>query len=123
MKNIEVVGYACFLDCMNLQEVKFGTENVAISLYAFARTKSLKNVYIPAGSEVSGAAFEESGVQNIIFGEGTVFGEMSSSMDSLFYGCTDLRNVILPEGVSAIQRFAFNVMILASCIFRKVLRI
>ena len=108
MKNIEVVGYACFLDCMNLQEVKFGTENVAISLYAFARTKSLKNVYIPAGSEVSGAAFEESGVQNIIFGEGTVFGEMSSSMDSLFYGCTDLRNVILPEGVSAIQRFAFN---------------
>ena len=93
---------------MNLQEVKFGTENVAISLYAFARTKSLKNVYIPAGSEVSGAAFEESGVQNIIFGEGTVFGEMSSSMDSLFYGCTDLRNVILPEGVSAIQRFAFN---------------
>ena len=108
MKNIEVVGYACFLDCMNLQEVKFGTENVAISLFAFARTKSLKNVYIPAGSEVSGAAFEESGVQNIIFGEGTVFGEMSSSMDSLFYGCTDLRNVILPEGVSAIQRFAFN---------------
>ena len=108
MKNIEVVGYACFLDCMNLQEVKFGTENVAISLYAFARTKSLKNVYIPAGSEVSGAAFEESGVQNIIFGEGTVFGEMSSSMDSLFDGCTDLRNVILPEGVSAIQRFAFN---------------
>ena len=57
---------------------------------------------------MSGAAFEESGVQNIIFGEGTVFGEMSSSMDSLFYGCTDLRNVILPEGVSAIQRFAFN---------------
>ncbi|HBZ63225.1 MAG TPA: hypothetical protein DEO89_01130, partial [Lachnospiraceae bacterium] len=108
MKNIEVVGEGCFLYCMNLQEVKFDTENVTISSFAFARTKNLKNVYIPAGAEVSIAAFEESGVQNIIFGEETVFGETSSSMDSLFYGCTDLRNVILPEGVSAIQRFAFN---------------
>lgn len=104
MKNIQDVSDSCFSNCTNLQEVKFDTENVTISPFAFSRTKSLKNVYIPAGSMILAAAFEESGVQNVVFGEDTVFEDISSC----FYGCVDLRNVVLPEGVSAIKKFTFN---------------
>ena len=88
----------------------FDDEGVRIQPYAFANTKNLKNVYIPKGSVVENSAFCESGVQNIVFADGARLGVIVSdnSMDNTFLRCINLRNVILPEGVSSIGRFTFN---------------
>lgn len=110
MDNVKEISPNCFENCVNLKEVVFDDEGVRIQPYAFANTKNLKNVYIPKGSVVENSAFCESGVQNIVFADGARLGVIVSdnSMDNTFLRCINLRNVILPEGVSSIGRFTFN---------------
>lgn len=109
MSNVECIREYSFRNCVNLKEIILNDEGVHIYPFAFLNTKNLKNVYIPEKSVIANSAFCESGVQNIVFAKSARFWGTGSesSMDNTFLRCVDLRNIILPEGVSAIERFTF----------------
>lgn len=93
-----------------LRKVIFDAQSslIEIGAYAFSFNPNLLSISLPTSLEKLGkAAFRESGLQEVSFGQGG----LSEIEDEVFYGCT-LTAVSIPDSVSVIGKNAF-----AECIY------
>ncbi len=122
-EGVRAIGEQAFYGCTSLSEVHFSDHLVFVGGMAFYRCRSLREVQLPKGIETVGnLAFAQSGVEKVRMegnarGYGTdIFSrclslstiaigkDVSHIPDKLAYGCTALKQVILPDTLESVGR-------------------
>lgn len=99
---IESIGPGAFRDCASLKEVKFGKGLKEIKSEAFKGCSSLTSVSFPQGIE-SITGFEATGLREVVLPEG-----IKKIGRWAFCSCPNLRSVSLPDSVEEIEDMAFE---------------
>ncbi|MBR3769567.1 MAG: leucine-rich repeat protein [Lachnospiraceae bacterium] len=108
----EEIPARAFASCENLTEVKLPDELTGIGASAFNGCKALTQIIIPAsvtnfgGSVFGGCGFTSAGP--IGSGCDVEYGWTEEIPDDVFYGCTNLSQIIFPEGITRIGSTAFG---------------
>lgn len=92
---IEVIGDNCFFDCTNLTTIVFSDDIKSIGAYAFTGCFNIKDVNIPNLSVWCGIKFENF---------------QSNPLSSAQNLCVDgkpISDVVIPDGVTRINKYAF----------------
>lgn len=102
-ESVEEIGYGSFLGCSSLTNVTFSEKLSKIGEAAFWRCYNLKTIVLPDSLiEVGENAFEESGIEEIIWGTG-----IKSIRDRAF-AQSKLKRVVLPKSVAEIGTEIFG---------------
>lgn len=126
-EELQEIGESAFYGCTSLKNVQFPKEFAAVGKMAFYRCSGLKEIRLPRNTEEVGSlAFAKSGVRKAwIAGSGKKFGTgifnectrlktliledgICHISDKLAYGCTALRQVVLPESVVSAGRHVWH---------------
>ncbi len=106
---LTTLGKYAFRSCESLESVIFGENSMlkTIDQEAFAGCKNLQNITIPASVETIGlSAFYESGLQSVIFEEGT--SSILNIGDNAFEGCENLETLLISTSVRYMGTAAFK---------------
>ncbi len=120
---LEEIGEQAFYGCRSLKDISFPASLTSVEEMAFYRCSALKEIRLPEGLEqVGNLAFAQSGVRTVSVcasGRGYGLGVFSGCVrlkclvlegqvrhiaDKLAYGCTSLKQVILPEHLESAGR-------------------
>lgn len=124
--NVTTIGNYCFDYCGSLSTVIFeGTALTSIGNYSFAFTTSLKAIDLPEGlTTINTAAFNASGIEEIVMpstlsviGDGAFYYALAlrsvtfnEGLENIcreaFYGCSSLKEIIIPDSVTSISRYS-----------------
>lgn len=104
LRHVKAVRKEMFAHCQALEEVIIRDEEASVWEYAFFDTKNLKNIYLPPRSCLYQFAFQRSGLETIVLGEGTTLYEGDTNF---FAGAYDLKTVILPDGITKLPKESF----------------
>lgn len=104
---ISIENYA-FSNCGKLKAISLGENVTSIGSYAFTNCTSLTELSLPASlTSIGSRAFINcSGLKEVTLPAN--FGDISVANDGIFYGCTELSNVIFAEGITKIPNSAFR---------------
>ena len=108
---ITEIGVEAYHGCSAIRSITFGKDVKKISDKAFLGCNSLPDVFIPnTVTEIDGAAFREcTSLRFVSFEEGDLPLQIhSSGMNAIFYKCTALESVVLPDRLTSIDTYAFN---------------
>ena len=113
-ENVKNIGEGAFASCTSLKEVYLPKKLESLGDKAFRKCTALETVFIPAslmnfdelGHTMGQFTFEESGIKNIIYEEGTE-GIYSNIDVSTFYNCLSLTKVTIPASVEKMERKVF----------------
>ncbi|MBQ8474267.1 MAG: leucine-rich repeat protein, partial [Clostridia bacterium] len=123
--SITVISAELFSNCSNLSEISIPDGLTEIGDYAFSKCPSLKSVNIPDSTKSIGTyAFWMSGLETLTGGNGiTAIGNAAFSHTSIteayipasvgtvsmnvFYGCKNLKKVVIEDGITCIGGGAF----------------
>ncbi len=102
-RGIQTIPAYCFTNASELESVVMPLGIRTIERSAFARTKSLKSIALPISVEtIESFAFNDSGITSINM-------KNVKTLDNYtFKGCTNLRNVVLPAGLTSILENTFE---------------
>ena len=112
--SITAIEESTFSGCSSLKEISFPSSVTSIGSYAFSGCSSLKEITIPPSiTSIEELAFLDSGITNItISGNGLILNNLFTynSRDTLRNNETNtvLKNVIISDGVIAIDKEAFR---------------
>ena len=124
--NVTTIGNYCFDYCGSLSTVIFeGTALTSIGNYSFAFTTYLKAIDLPEGlTTINTAAFHASGIEEIVMpstlsviGDGAFYYALAlrsvtfnEGLENIcreaFYGCSSLKEIIIPDSVTSISRYS-----------------
>lgn len=124
--NVTTIGNYCFDYCGSLSTVIFeGNALTSIGNYSFAFTTSLKAIDLPEGlTTINTAAFNASGIEEIVMpstlsviGDGAFYYALAlrsvtfnEGLENIcreaFYGCSSLKEIIIPDSVTSISRYS-----------------
>ncbi len=124
--NVTTIGNYCFDYCGSLSTVIFeGTALTSIGNYSFAFTTSLKAIDLPEGlTTINTAAFNASGIEEIVMpstlsviGDGAFYYALAlrsvtfnEGLENIcreaFYGCSSIKEIIIPDSVTSISRYS-----------------
>ena len=124
--NVTTIGNYCFDYCGSLSTVIFeGTALTSIGNYSFAFTTYLKAIDLPEGlTTINTAAFNASGIEKIVMpstlsviGDGAFYYALAlrsvtfnEGLENIcreaFYGCSSLKEIIIPDSVTSISRYS-----------------
>ena len=124
--NVTTIGNYCFDYCGSLSTVIFeGTALTSIGNYSFAFTTYLKAIDLPEGlTTINTAAFNASGIEEIVMpstlsviGDGAFYYALAlhsvtfnEGLENIcreaFYGCSSLKEIIIPDSVTSISRYS-----------------
>lgn len=124
--NVTTIGNYCFDYCGSLSTVIFeGTALTSIGNYSFAFRTSLKAIDLPEGlTTINTAAFNASGIEEIVMpstlsviGDGAFYYALAlrsvtfnEGLENIcreaFYGCSSLKEIIIPDSVTSISRYS-----------------
>lgn len=124
--NVTTIGNYCFDYCGSLSTVIFeGTALTSIGNYSFAFTTSLKAIDLPEElTTINTAAFNASGIEEIVMpstlsviGDGAFYYALAlrsvtfnEGLENIcreaFYGCSSLKEIIIPDSVTSISRYS-----------------
>lgn len=124
--NVTTIGNYCFDYCGSLSTVIFeGTALTSIGNYSFAFTTYLKAIDLPKGlTTINTAAFNASGIEEIVMpstlsviGDGAFYYALAlrsvtfnEGLENIcreaFYGCSSLKEIIIPDSVTSISRYS-----------------
>ena len=107
MRYVNYIGTGAFCGCSGLTSISFGSDLQAISDYAFYQCSSLYRVgSMPYElSEIGRSAFYECvTLEEIDFSANR---NLKTISPFAFFGCTNLKKVVLPENLETIGRCAF----------------
>lgn len=127
-ESISSIGRNAFWGCTNVERIELPSSLQSIGYYAFYGCESLETISIPANvTRIGGHAFENSAFYNndsnwsdqvlscdgwILRAKHTIenyaIAEGYSIADSAFSGCTELRSIVLSDGIEVIPAFAFS---------------
>jgi hypothetical protein len=97
------IGKNAFAFNKKLTAVKIPASVKIIETHAFAHCTGLTAAVIPEKvTNISGCAFQQSGVKSVVMSKGVTRIEYNA-----FYGCEDLQSVVIPEGVTQIESQVF----------------
>ena len=103
---ITEIAYDAFRDCTGLKDIALSQNLKHIGDMAFSNCKSLESIYIPKSltscDRRTGRPFDNSGVKNAEFEEGT------TKIIDLFSGCDSLETIKMPNTVTEIEERAFE---------------
>ena len=105
-ENLKVISASAFTDCENLKSVIFPPNLKRIYMSAFNSCKKLEKVFLPESCvEIANCAFY--GCENLRYVDmgDTQIEKISAS---LFDGCVNLKEVVLPDSVKTIGSSAFK---------------
>lgn len=105
--DVEAIGSNAFENCAKLQDFEIPSGVKSIGRYAFSNCGSLKDMVIPNTVTSLGTnLFQNCGeLIRVRFEDGCRLGSLPGSM---FYGCSKLETVKLPDGVTVIPANYFN---------------
>ena len=110
--SVKVINKAAFEGCTSLKTVKFSENLETIGDEAFAQTHSLEKIELPQSlTKLGDYAFRYSGIQEaFVPGSLKIIGGSTSptSYGYVFYSCTNLKKVILDEGITQINNYCFE---------------
>ena len=109
--SVENIGGAAFKNCSSLKNIRLSKNVHDIKADTFANCLSLKNFTIDEHiTQISGGAFADCLNLNTVTvcGNVKVDGNNNEYGYSVFKGCTSLRNVIINEGVTVLDRILFG---------------
>lgn len=100
-ESIKEFGYLAFNGCSNLKELYIPSGE--INYMAFSDCEKLVNLHISKNAKIKTEAFTSCySLENVYLEDGTSFlGE------NAFYRCDSLRNVIIPDSLIEIEKYAF----------------
>lgn len=101
---VESIGNNTFMDCYSLQLAELPISLRTIGNNAFTRCRSLRITSLPAVEEIGVDAFANCTRLIDMDMSEALFTELPKTV---FYCCTKLRNVVLPEGLTKIGDMAF----------------
>lgn len=92
---LEEIGDGAFSGCEKLESVSFNKALLKIGDGAFEYTTNLKEARLPDSmTAVGDSAFLRSGIGNLILGK-----NINTLGKNAFFGCINLKNIIIPDGV------------------------
>ena len=100
---VTYVGESAFSHCPKLKEVIFREKGLKIKESAFEYTECLEAIYIPENSTVEGSAFEHSGLNIAVLGEG-----VTMPKGFCFSSCSQLQMIFLPTNLSFLGDYTFQ---------------
>ena len=116
--SLQFIGTAAFLDCGQLQTVHIGAGLQDMDINPFCGLPTLKSFTVASGnpyySVIDGVLFRDNGQTLVAYPGGkagstyTLPQQTRSIGDGAFYGNTGLTQVNLPEGLTAIKSYAFD---------------
>ena len=99
---VTTIGNSAFMGCTSLKSVAIPDSVTTLEDLAFAQS-GLTSVTVPGGVTSMEAAFYEcADLESVTLGRG-----ITSIQDSMFMGCTSLKNVTIPDTVKTIEGQAF----------------
>jgi len=112
--NVTSIQEYAFAYC-NLISVTLPERLISIGDFVFFNNRNLTSVIIPNSvTSIGGGAFANSGIismtwsRNVTSIDSNYDNDWPSTEFGMFQGCTNLRTVIIPEGVNIINRYAFR---------------
>ncbi len=104
--NVTDIGNSAFRGCTKLKEFKLPASLVTLGSYAFYQCSSIENYVIPENTEaiLDNTFFENTALKTITF-EGLNITQIGANA---FYGCTNLKEINIPQGTASIGMNAFN---------------
>ena len=102
-ESVTVIGEGAFYECNNLKSIDLPSGLERIKRSGFAHCRSLTTVVIPTSTTIEGDAFV--GCTGLISAT-TVYGNYNGT--SAFKGCSNLVEIIIPEGITTINNHAFS---------------
>ena len=116
--SIKKIVTSAFYSCTKLQSIRI-TENVeSIGISAFYNCHSLKTIIVASGnkyySSYDGVLYNKAKTQLICYPMGkeneecTVLDTVTEICDQAFYGCKNIKTIVIPKGVTSIGRRAFS---------------
>ena len=118
LKSIEIpsgvtsIGSSAFSDCSSLTSITIPKGVTSIGYRAFYNCSSLMSIEIPSSvvslevgvNNVSGVFENCSNLRNVIFEDGSQIKDIGNDT---FYGCSNLKSIEIPSGVTSIGFYAF----------------
>lgn len=115
--NVTYIGYYVFDNCVNLKKITIGTSVEDIKSNSFNNCSSLENITVKEGnifySDISGVLYDKDKTsviqcpcknQEEVY---TIPDSVTTISASAFYGCENLKSVIIPNSVTSIGDSAF----------------
>lgn len=104
--NVSQIGDYAFFGCSALEYVEFPNKSISVGMHAFSGCGTEAenfSVNCKVATTFGSYAFEGSGLKTFVFPEGTY-----SVLPGMFYDCTYLKSVTLPDSITAIGDQAFD---------------
>ena len=99
-ENIEIISYHAFQNCTNLLSVTFPSTLKVIRCYAFSNCSGLKTAIFNEGlEEIWNEAFENCGLESVDLPNSL------TKIESSFWGCQSLKEVVLPRYLEEVKGF------------------
>ncbi|MCL1857665.1 MAG: leucine-rich repeat protein [Oscillospiraceae bacterium] len=113
---IKTIGSNAFSGCTNLENMVFSTTLTTIESYAFSGCTGLVSLTLPDSVTMMGYYVFDSCSnltsinypRNLASVANTYVSSSIGYVSRLFYGCTNLTNIVVPEDVTAIPAYTFS---------------